>query len=152
MHPDLERSTFRVRSTIAHRPVLIVLAVVAAIVYIVAAWRYSPNRAKSCSQDIHGYHGRRFGVLLLVRHAWLERSRPCSICRSAFLTALIGLRRRGYAARCFAPQPAYHQGRERRLRVPGVGGRNRKTLLRGFEMRWRRAGVEAQTPFGGVLA
>ena len=27
-------------------PMLIVLAVVAAIVYIVAAWRYSPNRAK----------------------------------------------------------------------------------------------------------
>ena len=76
-------------------PMLIVLAVVAAIVYIVAAWRYSPNRAKELLIRIFtAITGAVSAFFLLVcAYAWLEaQRRPCSICRSCFLlTALIGL-------------------------------------------------------------
>ena len=87
-------------------PMLIVLAVVAAIVYIVAAWRYSPNRAKELLIRIFtAITGAVSAFFLLVcAYAWLERNGAVfDLSFSFLLTALIGL----------APQPRVpHQGRE----------------------------------------
>ena len=117
-------------------PMLIVLAVVAAIVYIVAAWRYSPNRAKELLIRIFtAITGAVSAFFLLVcAYAWLERNGAVfDLSFSFLLTALIGL---AVTRICRVP-------------VSGVGGRNRKTLLRGFEMRWRRAGdSNPRHPFG----
>ena len=58
-------------------PMLIVLAVVAAIVYIVAAWRYSPNRAKE--------------LLIRIFTAIERNGAVFDLSFSFLLTALIGL-------------------------------------------------------------
>lgn len=73
---------------------LIVLAVVAVIVYIVAAWRYSPNRAKELL--IKMFTAITGGVsvffLLVCAYAWLERNDAVfDLALSFLLTALIGL-------------------------------------------------------------
>lgn len=137
-------------------PMLIVLAVVAAIVYIVAAWRYSPNRAKELLIRIFtAITGAVSAFFLLVcAYAWLERNGAVfDLSFSFLLTALIGLAvtRICRAVFCATTPRTASRPRRRRLRVPvsGVGGRNRKTLLRGFEMRWRRAGdSNPRHPFG----
>ena len=75
-------------------PMLIVLAVVAAIVYIVAAWRYSPNRAKELLIRIFtAITGAVSAFFLLVcAYAWLERNGAVfDLSFSFLLTALIGL-------------------------------------------------------------
>ena len=75
-------------------PMLIVLAVVAAIVYIVAAWRYSPNRAKELLIRIFSaITGAVSAFFLLVcAYAWLERNGAVfDLSFSFLLTALIGL-------------------------------------------------------------
>ena len=92
--PTWERSTFRVRSTVAHRPDAYRVAVVAAIVYIVAAWRYSPNRAKELLIRIFtAITGAVSAFFLLVcAYAWLERNGAVfDLSFSFLLTALIGL-------------------------------------------------------------
>ena len=89
-------------------PMLIVLAVVAAIVYIVAAWRYSPNRAKELLIRIFtAITGAVSAFFLLVcAYAWLERNGAVfDLSFSFLLTALIGL-----AATRISRVP--HQGRE----------------------------------------
>ena len=98
-------------------PMLIVLAVVAAIVYIVAAWRYSPNRAKELLIRIFtAITGAVSAFFLLVcAYAWLERNGAVfDLSFSFLLTALIGLAvTRICRAVFFAPQPRVpHQGRE----------------------------------------
>lgn len=75
-------------------PLLIVLAVVAAIVYIVAAWRYSPNRAKELLikmfTAITGVLSAFF--LLACAYAWLEHNDAVfDLAFSFLLTTLIGL-------------------------------------------------------------
>ena len=134
-------------------PMLIVLAVVAAIVYIVAAWRYSPNRAKELLIRIFtAITGAVSAFFLLVcAYAWLERNGAVfDLSFSFLLTALIGLAatRICRAVFCATTPRTASRPRRRRLRVPvsGVGGRNRKTLLRGFEMRWRGTCELARTP------
>ena len=75
-------------------PMLIVLAVVAAIVYIVAAWRYSPNRAKELLIRIFtAITGAVSAFFLMVcAYAWLERNGAVfDLSFSFLLTALIGL-------------------------------------------------------------
>ena len=95
-------------------PMLIVLAVVAAIVYIVAAWRYSPNRAKELLIRIFtAITGAVSAFFLLVcAYAWLERNGAVfDLSFSFLLTALIGLA--DMPRGVFAPQPRVpHQGRE----------------------------------------
>ena len=92
-------------------PMLIVLAVVAAIVYIVAAWRYSPAH-----QDIHGYHGRRFGVLpagVRLRVARAQRSRVRSVVQLFVDGSYRACGDADMPRGVFAPQPRVpHQGRE----------------------------------------
>lgn len=75
-------------------PLLIVLAVVAGIVYLVAAYRHSPNRAKEILIKmftvITGVLSAFF--LLACAYAWLERNEPVfDLAFSFLLTALIGL-------------------------------------------------------------
>ena len=92
--PTWERSTFRVRSTVAHRP----------DAYRVG--RGGGNRIhrgrmalfpepseRAAHQDIHGYHGRVSAFFLLVcAYAWLERNGAVfDLSFSFLLTALIGL-------------------------------------------------------------
>ena len=75
-------------------PMLIVLAVLAVIVYIVVAWRYSPNRAKELLLKL--FTAITGGVsaffLLVCAYAWLERNEAVfDLAFSFLLTALIGL-------------------------------------------------------------
>lgn len=72
-------------------PMLIVLAVVAAIVYIVAAWRYSPNRAKELLIRIFtAITGAVSAFFLLVcAYAWLERNGAVFDLSFSFLLSLI---------------------------------------------------------------
>ena len=97
-------------------PMLIVLAVVAAIVYIVAAWRYSPNRAKELLIRIFtAITGAVSAFFLLVcAYAWLERNGAVfDLSFSFLLTALIGLAVTRICRAVFLPQPRVpHQGRE----------------------------------------
>ena len=75
-------------------PMLIVLAVVAAIVYIVAAWRYSPNRAKELLIKMFTVVTGALSTffLLLCAYAWLERNEAVfDLAFSFLLTSLIGL-------------------------------------------------------------
>lgn len=75
-------------------PLLIALAVIAAIVYLVATYRYSPNRAKEILIKmftvITGALSAFF--LLACAYAWLERNEAVfDLAFSFLLTALIGL-------------------------------------------------------------
>lgn len=75
-------------------PLLIVLAIVAAVVYIVAAWRYSPARAKELLIKLFtGITGALSGFFLLAcAYAWLESNEAVfDLAFSFLLTALIGL-------------------------------------------------------------
>ena len=75
-------------------PLLIVLAVVAAIVYIVAAWRYSPNAPRSCSSRCSRPSRAccRCFFLLACAYAWLEHNDAVfDLAFSFLLTTLIGL-------------------------------------------------------------
>lgn len=75
-------------------PMLIILAVVAGIVYLVAAWRYSPNRGKEILIKLFtvvtGVISAFFGLATL--YAWLEHNAPVFDLAFSFLvTGLVGL-------------------------------------------------------------
>lgn len=75
-------------------PLLIVLAVIAAIVYLVAAYRHSPNRAKEILIKMFTVITGVLSVffLLACAYAWLERNEPVlDLAFSFLLTTLIGL-------------------------------------------------------------
>ena len=98
-------------------PMLIVLAVVAAIVYIVAAWRYSPNRAKELLIRIFtAITGAVFGVLpagVRLRVARAQRSRVRSVVQLFVDGSYRACGDADMPRGVFAPQPRVpHQGRE----------------------------------------
>ena len=131
-------------------PMLIVLAVVAAIVYIVAAWRYSPNRAKELLIRIFtAITGAVSAFFLLVcAYAWLERNGAVfDLSFSFLLTALIGLAATRICRAVFLRHnPAY---RIKAAKTTTPGSRVRRWRKKGFEMRWRRAGdSNPRHPFG----
>lgn len=70
-------------------PLLIVLAVIAAIVYLVAAYRYSPNRAKEIL--IKGFSWLTGGLsgffLLATAYAWFEQNEAVFDVAGSFLIA-----------------------------------------------------------------
>ena len=75
-------------------PLLIVLAVVALVVYLVATYRYSPNRAKEILikmfTAITGAISAFFGLASL--YAWFEHNEPVfDLAFSFLLTGLVGL-------------------------------------------------------------
>lgn len=75
-------------------PMLIVLAVVALVVYLVATYRYSPNRAKEILIKmftvITGAISAFFGLASL--YAWFEHNEPVfDLAFSFLLTGLVGL-------------------------------------------------------------
>lgn len=75
-------------------PLLIVLAVVAAIVYLVVAYRHSPNRAKEILIKLFTVITGALSAffLLVCAYAWLEHNEPVfDLAFSFLLTALIGL-------------------------------------------------------------
>lgn len=75
-------------------PLLIVLAVVAGVVYIVAAWRYSPNRAKELLIKIFTVITGALSAFFLLAcvYAWIEHNEAVfDLAFSFLLTALIGL-------------------------------------------------------------
>lgn len=75
-------------------PMLILLAVLAGIVYLVMAYRHSPNRAKEVLITLFtGLTGALSGFFLLVSaYAWFEHNEAVFDLGFSFLvTALIGL-------------------------------------------------------------
>lgn len=75
-------------------PLLIVLAVVAGIVYLVAAWRYSPNRAKGILIKLFTVLTGAISVFFALAsvYALIERNMAVLELTSTFLgAALIGL-------------------------------------------------------------
>lgn len=75
-------------------PLLIVLAVIAAIVYLVATYRYSPSRAKEILIKMFTVlTGVLSGFFLLVcAYAWLEHNEAVfDLAFSFLLTTLVGL-------------------------------------------------------------
>lgn len=75
-------------------PLLLVLAVVALVVYLVVAWRYSPNRGKEILIRLFtGLTGVLSGFFLLVcLYAWFEGNEAVLDLGVSFLiTALVGL-------------------------------------------------------------
>ena len=75
-------------------PLLIVLAVIAVVVYLVATYKYSPNRAKEILIKAFTWlTGVLSGVFLLISvYAWFDGSMPVFDLALSFLaTALIGL-------------------------------------------------------------
>lgn len=108
---------------------------------------------RAAHQDIHGYHGRRFGVLpagVRLRVARAQRSRVRSVVQ-LLLTALIGLAatRICRAVFCATTPRTASRPRRRRLGFPcqALAEEIENPLTR-FEMRWRRAGIRTPDTFG----
>lgn len=75
-------------------PMLIVLAVVAAVVYLVATYRYSPNRAKEILIKMFTVITGALSAFFLLAclYAWFEHNEAVlDLAVSFFLTAFIGL-------------------------------------------------------------
>lgn len=75
-------------------PLLAVLAIVAGIVYLVVAWRYSPNKGKEILirlfTIVMGVFSGFFGLVTL--YAWFEHNDPAFDLAVSFLLAgLVGL-------------------------------------------------------------
>lgn len=110
-------------------PLLIVLAVVAAIVYLVATWRYSPNKAKEILLRVltwfTGVLSAAFAVICL--YVLADGNMPVLELAAAFLaTALVAL---GITRICHAVfvhhHPNYKKRSQKTQRLNGRGGKGR---------------------------
>lgn len=109
-------------------PLVIILAIVAAIVYLVATWRYSPNKAKEILIKVFAWFT---GVLsaalaLICVYVLIDGNWAVFELTAGFLvTALVALGITGICRAVFVHHhPNYRKKAQKAERLDGAGGKH----------------------------